>query len=112
MDKEKLYAWLKDHPRATFSEIERFFDENHYDWRGDYAVWNFPGSNVVFWAGWAKEAADMMTELTHEERVGIAPVPPIFTLFWPDCLDLPLAKRHDRRYKNLHWLPAVVKCIA
>ena len=112
MNKERLLEWLKTHPAASFSEIESFFEDCGYNYKGEHRIEYFPESNVMIWSGWSLEATKMITDLSREERISLKTVPPIIWLTFGKLYDLPIAKRYNHKYKDLHWLPVVVSCNA
>lgn len=111
MDKEKLYTWLTAHPGAPFSQIEKFFDENGFDWRGNHCIEHGPESNIIFWQNWNHKAVQMIIALAADGRVGLKPVPPLIAFTFGHMPDLPVAKHLSRRYKEPHYCPAVVMCV-
>jgi len=108
MNKERLLAFLKAYPAASFSEIECFFDEIGFDYHGEQCIESVRGTNVMFWTGWSREASRMICELVEEKRIGITPVSPFIALTFKKQFALPMARQPDHNYKTLHWCPAVV----
>lgn len=108
MNKEHLYAFIEANPSCSFSEIERFFEANGFEYRGESCIEHGPESNVMFWSGWNHEAVEMICELAAEGRIGLQPVPFFLALTFGRQYRLPIAKQPNHRYKELHWCPAVV----
>ena len=120
MSKEQMKTiienYIKAHPGTSFVEIERLFEENGFDYRGDRGI--FPstehrdgdidiGKNILFWAGWNRQACEIFCEIIagdfHYETCPI-----VLYLADGGYLDIPIAKRYYHDYKDIHWLPAVI----
>lgn len=61
--KSEILEYIKGHAGTSFVEIERVFEENNFDYKGDGAYTSGQHPNVVFWVGWNQEAFDVIAEL-------------------------------------------------
>ena len=61
--KTEILEYIKAHAGTSFVEIERVFEENNFDYKGDGAYTSGQHPNVVFWIGWNQEAFDVIAEL-------------------------------------------------
>ncbi|EHS79903.1 hypothetical protein IS189_0946 [Staphylococcus aureus subsp. aureus IS-189] len=61
--KSEILEYIKAHAGTSFVEIERVFEENNFDYKGDGAYTSGQHPNVVFWVGWNQEAFDVIAEL-------------------------------------------------
>lgn len=111
-----IEEYIKSHPGTSFIEIERLFEENDFDFRGDIGIFPsteqrkgdaFIGKNILFWAGWNHQACDIFCEIIagdfHYETC-----PLLLYIADGGFLDIPIAKKHNHDYKDIHWLPAVI----
>lgn len=104
--KIQLLEYIRRHPGCSYVELERFFDEIGFEWRGEMAVVNSDNQHVVFWTGWNQEATDVVSELEATKQVLKKPVERLIYLLDGRSLTLPVAKT-NRIYKTDHWLPVV-----
>ncbi len=113
MDKLKMKQivlnYIFRNREVTFVEIERLFEANEFEYRGNMDQVVSGNTNVVFWAGWNGEALDIVLDLEREGRIHREPAPTMLYMMDGKCLALPLVKS-TRIYKTAHWLP-VVYCV-
>lgn len=106
--REKLLAYIQANPRSTFSEIEQFFEREKFAYQGEMCIDLRVGSNIMLWDGWSSEAADLLLELLHSGRIVFQSASWIERMCFGKLYGLPIAKRPEHDYKELHWLPVVV----
>ena len=82
--KSALLGFIRSRGSVTFEDIEKFFDEQGYKYRGDAAL-ILEQSRLVVWHGWNPRTCKTFMELVAEKKVmldsvplGKAPTPPIF----------------------------------
>lgn len=112
--KRKIIQKIKEEKWLPVIEVERLFEKNEYDYKGDYNLYtNFPdgtmNESVVIWKGWTKEATTMICEILEESNRKIA-FKPAFNPIELFCLgggfiNMPIAEDMNKKYKKQHWLP-------
>lgn len=108
--REKLLTYLARNPRSSFSEIEALFERADYDYKGESAMVD-PSSNILFWAGWSREAFDLVYGLVKDRKIVFSPATWVERMCFGVSYDLPIAKRMRHRYKRMHWLPVVASAV-
>lgn len=105
--KKKLLDFIRRNPRASFSELERFFEEEGFEYRGDASI-EVMDANILFWDGWNHEAVSLILELVRGGEVTLDAASWIEILTFGKTFNLPIAKRPKNGYKEPHWLPVVL----
>lgn len=88
--KSEILEYIKAHAGTSFVEIERVFEENNFDYKGDGAYTSGQHPNVVFWIGWNQEAFDVIAELKKDRRIEMDICEPIVYMVDGKGLDLPI----------------------
>ncbi|EHT6210676.1 pathogenicity island protein, partial [Staphylococcus pseudintermedius] len=47
--KKEILNYIKNHKETSFVEIERIFEENKFDYKGNGAYTSGENDNVIFW---------------------------------------------------------------
>ena len=105
--KQRVYEYIKKNGETTFPELEFFFNGLGHDWRGNTDITAGVYSNIIFWNGWNRETAAIVTELFNEKRITVSVADMIDILLGGKALPFPLAKQL-MKYKTPHWLPVVL----
>lgn len=61
--KKEILNYIKNHKETSFVEIERIFEENKFDYKGNGAYTSGENDNVIFWVGWNERAFDIVAGL-------------------------------------------------
>ncbi|EJG5122514.1 pathogenicity island protein, partial [Staphylococcus pseudintermedius] len=61
--KKEILNYIKNHKETSFVEIERIFEENKFDYKGNGAYTSGDNDNVIFWVGWNERAFDIVAGL-------------------------------------------------
>ncbi|WP_269924663.1 pathogenicity island protein [Staphylococcus aureus] len=101
--KSEVLEYIKAHAGTSFVEIERVFEENNFDYKGDGAYTSGQHPNVVFWVGWNQEAFDVIAELKKDGHIEMDICEPIVYMVDGKGLDLPIVR--SKNIKTDHWLP-------
>lgn len=104
--KKKVLEYINREGSVSYAELEWFFEQNHYDYKGDVATASEKCIHVIFWSGWKREAFDMMGELIQEGKIHREPTSFLTYLLDGATQDLPMVKC-NKQYKTDHWLPTV-----
>lgn len=106
IDKIKLdlVKLIKDKKYVSFVEIEDYFDEVGFDYRGEERIVNSDNKNIVFWSGWNEIATKLLIDLLREEIIKMTPTDILVYLADGKQLALPIY-RDDKPYEQ--WLPVV-----
>ena len=82
VSKKRLLDFVRANDGVTFREIEHFFNEQGYDYRGDAGL-SLGGMSCVVWNGWNRRTCHAFMELVscgklvlYEAETG--DTPPIF----------------------------------
>ena len=85
----------------SFVEIEIYFDEMGFDYRGDIAMCR-GHENIVFWNGWNEQACNLIYELLNSKLITIDPTDVLIYFIDGKILTLPVYKG---RKSYVQWLP-------
>ncbi|MDK8175404.1 pathogenicity island protein [Staphylococcus sp. HMSC072B07] len=107
--KNKILEYIKTHKETSFVEIERIFEENNFNYKGDIAYLSGENTNVVFWIGWNEEAFKLISDLKREGDIEMKICPPIYYIIDGKCLELPIVK--SKNIKTEHWLPVAFSVV-
>ncbi|HBK0565411.1 TPA: pathogenicity island protein, partial [Staphylococcus pseudintermedius] len=64
--KKEILNYIKNHKETSFVEIERIFEENKFDYKGNGAYTSGENDNVIFWVGWNERAFDIVAGLKRD----------------------------------------------
>lgn len=84
VDKKKLLKFVRERGTVTFTDLEEFFEQQHYNFRGEAGIL-LKDSRLAAWNGWNKRTFRVFMDLVKSgkismERTGMAnaPMPPAF----------------------------------
>ena len=84
VQKSELLEFIRSREYVTFEDIEEFFTEKRYNFRGGTDL-VFRPSKLVAWTGWSQRAGRAILELWGEDKIVFdsvsmseAPIPPAF----------------------------------
>ena len=103
--KEKILDYVRKNEGTSYVEIERIFEENSFDYKGNLettAGKEYP--NVILWSGWNKRAFDIIKELLSSGSVIRQPCQPIVYMIDGKMLTYPIQKSSSS-HNTPHWLP-------
>ena len=103
LDKIKLdlVKLIKHKKGVSFVEIEIYFDEMGFDYRGDIAMCR-GHENIVFWNGWNEQACNLIYELLNSKLITIDPTDVLIYFIDGKILTLPVYKGNK---SYVQWLP-------
>ena len=104
--KKAVLDYIEKNNSVSYTELQRLFEENDYDFVGNIMSCSSQCEHVVFWYGWNGDTFDMLTELMHEEKIHREPTVLLTYLIDGGALDLPIVKKAIQ-YKTDHWFPLV-----
>lgn len=102
--KNKVLDYIKQHEGTSFVEIERVFEEHHFDYKGEGAYTSGQNQNVIFWTGWNEQAFNIVAELKREGHIELEACPLFIYLTDGKCLSLPVMQKASDA-KHDCWLP-------
>lgn len=100
--KSDLLKLIKTKKGVSYVEIENFFEENNYDYKGTESQY-IKDTNIILWGAWNPDANEMIEELLNDKLITITPTPMWVYLVDGKILDIPLYK--GRKSKSDRWLP-------
>lgn len=110
--KTELYNYILANGSVSYAEIEHFFEENNYSYKGDILSASNVDPNVVFWHGWNTKAFNLLTELVRENKVSRDPTTPLIYFIDGKFYTFPIVKNPPEiGYKSPHWLPCVFSAV-
>ena len=84
VQKKALLKFIRARDTVTFEDIETFFTEKQYDFRGDVGM-VFEPSKLVTWNGWNRRTSRTFQDLLRDGKIEVvhvsmseAPIPPAF----------------------------------
>lgn len=84
VQKKALLEFIQSRDAVTFEDLEAFFKEKRYDYKGNITIMT-QRAQLVVWNGWNHRTCNAFSELVAEGRVILesvpmnrAPMPPIF----------------------------------
>ncbi|EIS6358844.1 pathogenicity island protein [Staphylococcus pseudintermedius] len=107
--KKEILNYIKNHKETSFVEIERIFEENKFDYKGNGAYTSGDNDNVIFWVGWNERAFDIIAGLKRDGYIEMNICPPMYYLIDGKSLNLPIVK--SKNIKTDHWLPVAFTAV-
>ncbi|MDU0285670.1 pathogenicity island protein [Staphylococcus pseudintermedius] len=104
-----MLNYIKNHKETSFVEIERIFEENKFDYKGNGAYTSGENDNVIFWVGWNERAFDIVAGLKRDGYIEMNICPPMYYLIDGKSLNLPIVK--SKNIKTDHWLPVAFTAV-
>ncbi|MGE8023024.1 pathogenicity island protein [Staphylococcus pasteuri] len=101
--KNELVKYIKNNAGTSFVEIEKIFDENDFDYKGQGAYTSAENNNIVFWYGWNKQAFDVVSELVNDGVVEMSRCESMIYFVDGKGLNFPISKSDD--LETYHWQP-------
>ena len=100
----EILNYIKANAGTTFVEIERIFEQNGFDYKGDLSLMSECHENLLFWTGWNKQATDILNELIHNELIVRKPSQVLNYYIDGKVLDMPIAQHYKKRVHEA-WFP-------
>lgn len=101
--KNKIIKYITKNAGTSFVEIEKIFDENHFEYKGNGAYTSAENNNIVFWYGWNEQAFNVVSSLVNEGLIDMKICEPVIYMVDGKELNLPVLKSYD--IDTYHWLP-------
>ena len=103
IDKIKLdlVKLIKHKKNVTLIDIENYFDEINFDYKGDFTI-SKGHENLIIWDNWNSTASSIIQELLKSELIEMKPTDEILYYKRKKILLLPVYKGY-KPYKQ--WLP-------
>ncbi|HBY82425.1 pathogenicity island protein [Staphylococcus sp.] len=99
----KLIDYIKDNAGTSFVEIEKVFEQNNFDYKGQGAYTSAENNNIIFWYGWNKQAFDAVSELVKDGVIEMSKCESMIYIVDGKGLNFPILKTDD--VVTYHWLP-------
>ncbi|MBF2170460.1 pathogenicity island protein [Staphylococcus epidermidis] len=101
--KNELVDYIKNNAGTSFVEIEKIFDENDFDYKGEGAYTSAENNNIIFWYGWNKQAFDVVSGLVNDGMIEMIRCESMIYIVDGKGLSFPVLKSDD--VETYHWLP-------
>lgn len=115
INKEKIFNALEGQRKRaglTFADVDRIFEENHFDYKGPIWLENDLNKNVIYWSGWNRTAFDLFQEYMLKFNLKILPTSLFIYLISGKALRLPTVHTKSlKAFKKIHktrWLPVKI----
>ena len=105
--KENLLEYIRKNKCVSYAEIERVFEANGYEYKGNIETVSNHNENVVFWCGWSKQAFELLNELIRANLIERVPCEPLVYLIDGKSLTYPPLTGRTKNLKKIHWLPCI-----
>ena len=96
---QKLYNEIlndiKENKDIYFSEIERIFELNNFDYKGNIDISAGENPSILIWAGWNEQAIKILFKIFKHPRISAKPLSGLEMLMHGKFLGYPLAKRKN-----------------
>lgn len=99
--KLELVKLIKHETRVSLVEIENYFEEINFDYRGSIVICR-NNDNTIIWDGWNEQACRLIHELINNRLVEIQPTNEIIYYIDGKILTIPVY-RGNKSYTQ--WLP-------
>ena len=107
--KNKIIKYITENAGTSFVEIEKIFDENHFDYKGNGAYTSAENNNIVFWYGWNEQAFNVVSSLVNEGLIEMRTCEPVIYIVDGKSLNFPIVK--SECINTYHWLPVTFNLI-
>lgn len=93
----------------SFIEIDRFFEQQAFNYKGEQALSMPKYPNIIYWANWNEHAVDIYLYAIDklEGKLEMQSCTPLVYAIDGGLPTTPIAKS-IRNYKKIHWLPVVM----
>ena len=103
---------LKNEGELYFTEIERVFEENNFDYKGDKNICVKNNENIIIWEGWNENANNIIFRLIEHPNIVNLGINNILEIYlYGAMLQYPLVKSQNHIYKKTHWYPSKLKWV-
>ncbi|MGJ1067668.1 pathogenicity island protein [Staphylococcus warneri] len=107
--KDKLVNYIKNNAGTSFVEIEKVFDENDFDYKGQGAYTSAENNNIIFWYGWNKQAFDVVSDLVNDGVIEMKKCESFIYMVDGKGLNFPVLKSDN--VDTYHWLPVTFNIV-
>ncbi|EHT3452817.1 pathogenicity island protein [Staphylococcus pseudintermedius] len=103
--KKELIKYIKTNAGTSFVEIEKIFEENSFEYKGNGAYTSAENSHIVYWYGWNRQAFNTVSGLVNDDLIEMNRCEPIIYMVDGKGLSLPIV--NNKNIATDHWLPVV-----
>ena len=93
----EIYEYINRHVGTTCVELYNLFGKGTHVLR--------LRKDLIVGFGLSEDLAEVLTNLTKNKVIVMAPTSPLTYAFDGGMISLPLANRFDKEYKKDHWVP-------
>lgn len=97
-----LVRMIKDKGGVSFVEIELYFDEIGFDYRGEEQLNSSKNNKIIYWSDWNKQACELLTELLKNKKIEMTPTSLWVYLADGKVLTVPV---YEKNKPFEQWLP-------
>ncbi|MCG1866936.1 pathogenicity island protein [Staphylococcus epidermidis] len=107
--KNKIIKYITENAGTSFVEIEKIFDENHFEYKGNGAYTSAENNNIIFWYGWNEQAFNVVSSLVNEGLIEMRTCEPVIYIVDGKSLNFPIMK--SECINTHHWLPVTFNLV-
>lgn len=100
----EILNYIKENPGTSYVEIERIFEQNGFDYKGNLAICSELYPALVFWNGWNQAAINIIDELLYNELIVKKAAQALIYYIDGKALDMPIAQQYKKRVRDA-WFP-------
>lgn len=97
-----LVKMIKDKKGVSFVEIENYFDEIGFDYRGEEQLNSSKNNKIIYWSDWNEQACELIKELLKNKLIEMTPTPLWVYLTDGKVLTVPV---YEKNKPFEQWLP-------
>lgn len=105
--KQTVLDFIQSHNGTSYAELERLLDRLQYEYRGRHEARAGANPNVILWAGWNKEALELIAELITAGKIERTPCSPVLYAIDGAMLHYPILAGDPFKASFTQWLPVV-----
>ena len=112
ISRETAFACLKNYisgkqKGADFVDIEMFFNQIGFDYKGTYYLFFINNPSVIAWQGWNMDAINVVERILEDKNFKLALTPGIIYNFKGFISKYPVVEGKDlkQKYDTFHWAP-------
>ncbi len=102
-----LKNYISNKKGTDFLDIEMFFNQIGFDYKGTYYLFMINNPSIIAWHGWNMDAIYVVEKILEDKRYSLALTPAILYIFKGFISKHPVIEGKDinTNYDTFHWAP-------
>ena len=105
--KHSLLDYIKSHNGTSYAELERELARLRYEYKGRHEARAGANPYVILWAGWNREALELIGEMLAAGQIERTPCNPVIYAIDGAMLHYPILSGDPFKASFTQWLPVV-----